>query len=206
MSNDVMHSALTPRRQESRGPRAHTHARAEVLRMLKDDHRSAKAAFREFDRLDAEIDADVCESIIRQTCLELEVHSRLEEDVFYPAVRAALAQTGLIDDAEVEHQTLTMLLDQVRSLSPGDARQAATFRVLGEYLKHHIKEEEGGMFRQIAHARLDWVRLHEDMLTRRHELVVVLEEHAGTVPFEADGAFPLAPAFKAPSARAGHPS
>lgn len=206
MGNDVTHAALAPLRQESRGPRAHTHARAEVLRMLREDHRLAKAAFREFERLDAEVDADVCERIIRQTCMELEVHTRLEEEVFYPAIRASLAQTGLIDDAEVEHQTMSMLLDQVRRLSPRDARQAASFRVLGEYMRHHIKEEEGEMFRRISHARVNWVRLQEDMQARRHDLMADLDEQASVARLEAHESMGLHPAFLAPSMRAGHPS
>lgn len=200
MNTDVMlPPALTPPRQEGRGPRAHTHARAEVLRMLKEDHRVVKVAFREFERLDPLADAEVCEGIIRQTCMELEVHTRLEEEVFYPAVRKALAQPMLVDDAEVEHQTMTMLLDQVRTLSPGDARQAATFRVLGEYVRHHLKEEEGEMFRQISHARLDWVRVHEDMRERRQQLMAALDDRNGV--FEPGEVMGLHPSFDAPYVR-----
>ncbi len=206
MGQDVMHSALAPPRQQSRGARAHTHARAEVLRMLREDHRIAKTAFRTFDRLGEDVDAEACERIIRQTCMELELHTKLEEEVFYPAIRASLTHTGLIDDAEVEHQTMAMLLDQVRRLSPGDARQAASFRVLGEYMRLHIKEEEGDMFRQISHARVDWVRLHEDMQARRHELMADLGEQGSFATLEAREGMGLRRAFLGPSVRAGQPS
>lgn len=171
MSRQVMPDPLLPQRGESRGPRANTHARSEVLRMLRDDHRSVKSAFRQFDRLDVVDDAEACESLIRQTCHELDIHSHLEEEVFYPAVREVLPCKTLIDDAEVEHQTMTMLLDQVRGAVMGDPRLAASFRVLGEYIKHHVKEEEGEMFRQLSHAKLDWQRLLDDMQERRSQLM-----------------------------------
>lgn len=206
MSTDAMQAAPVPLRQESRGPRAHTHARAEVLRMLKDDHRTVKIAFREFERLDIQAEAEICESIVRQTCRELEVHTRLEEELFYPVIREALAHAELMDDAEVEHQTMRMLLDQVRKLRSGDARQAASFRVLGEYVRHHIKEEEGEMFRQIAHARLDWVRLHDDMVVRRHQLLAEVDEPLHLTTLEPGKAIGVRPRFEAPAVPVGrHP-
>lgn len=180
MSAQAMNHDFMPTRRESRGPRANTHARAEVLGMLKEDHRIAKTSFREFDRLDALEDAEACDNLIRQTCVELEIHTRLEEDVFYPTVRAALSKTGLIDDAEVEHQTMKMLLDQVRNSRAGDPRQAASFRVLGEYTRHHVKEEEGEMFRQLSHAKLDWAGLLEAMRERRRLLMDELDGHGST--------------------------
>lgn len=176
MSSQAMNHDVMPQRHESRGPRANTHARSEVLRMLKEDHRVVKTAFREFDRLDVMDDAEACENIIRQTCIDLEIHTRLEEEVFYPAVRAALSQRVLIDDAEVEHETMRMLLTQVRTSPMGDPRQSASFRVLGEYIKHHVKEEEGEMFRQLSHAKLDWIRVLEDMRERRTLLTNELED------------------------------
>ncbi|WP_158622759.1 hemerythrin domain-containing protein [Aquabacterium soli] len=180
MSSHAMSHDFMPPRGESRGPRANTHARSEVLRMLRDDHRTVKSAFREFDRLDSMDDAEACENLIRQTCMDLEIHTRLEEEVFYPAVRAALSTRVLIDDAEVEHQTMNMLLGQVRAAAMGDPRQSASFRVLGEYIRHHVKEEEGEMFRQLSHAKLDWQRLLEDMQERRALLTNEVEDHEGT--------------------------
>lgn len=174
MSTYAMSRDSTSSRRESRGPRVHTHARSEVLRMLKEDHRVVKMAFREFDRLDAMDDAPGCSEIIRQTCTDLERHTRLEEDVFYPSVRPALPRTVLIDDAEVEHQAMNMLLAQVRQTT--GPRQFASFRVLGEYIRHHVKQEEGELFRQLSHAKLDWPRLLEEMQERRRRLMIELED------------------------------
>lgn len=179
MSSPAMTHDFTPLRGESRGPRANTHARSEVLRMLRDDHRTAKSAFREFDRLDSLHDAAACENLIRQACMDLEIHTRLEEEVFYPAVRAVLSTRVLIDDAEVEHQAMSMLLGQVRDTAMGDPRKAASFRVLGEYIRHHVKEEEGEIFRQLSHAKLDWQRLLEDMQERRTLLTSEVDDHEG---------------------------
>lgn len=179
MSAQVLPYHFAPDRRESRGPRANTHARSGVLRMLKEDHRLVKTAFREFERLDALGHREACEDIVRQTCAELEIHTRLEEEVFYPAVRAALPSGALIDDAQVEHQTMKMLLKQVRGARSGEPLQSASFRVLGEYVKHHVKEEEGEMFRQLSHARLNWLNLLEEMLARRRVLTAECPDLVG---------------------------
>lgn len=198
MSTYAMNRDLSPSRRESRGPRANTHARSEVLRMLKEDHRVVKMAFREFDRLDAMDDVQACSEIIRQACTDLERHTRLEEDVFYPAVRPALPRTALIDDAEVEHQAMNMLLAQVRQTT--GPRQSASFRVLGEYIRHHVKQEEGEMFRQLSHAKLDWARLLEEMQERRRQLMIELEDpDAADVVHE-----PAASLQQGPNGRAWH--
>jgi hypothetical protein len=148
--------------------RADAAARDEILDQLKEDHKRAKKAFRDFARLDPQ-DEEACEALVNQTLLELAVHAELEEDLFYPAARNALADEGLIDEAEVEHMTFRMLMEQLQNMEPSDEKFAATFTVLGEYLKHHIKEEEGEIFPGLSRARMNWRSLRDDMRQLRQE-------------------------------------
>ena len=152
------------------GNRSGTSARNEIIEMLKEDHKRAKKAFREFEKLDSEQNAEACEAIVRQTCAELTVHARLEEECFYSAARAALEEADLIDEAEVEHATVKQLIEQLQRMSAGDDKYGATFTVLGEYINHHVKEEEGEMFPQVSRTKLDWDGLLSAMTERRAEL------------------------------------
>jgi hemerythrin superfamily protein len=153
-----------PRAQRARTSRPHGHeeytmpssresartataARTDVLKMLKDDHKKAKKAFQEFERLAKQDNGDDCQALVAQTCAELALHTTLEEELFYPAIRAALREQDLVDEAEVEHACAKTLIADLQQLTPEDRTYAATFKVLGEYVQHHVKEEESEMFR-----------------------------------------------------------
>lgn len=153
--------------------RADAVARDEIIDQLKEDHRRVKKAFREFEKMDRQDEA-ACEALVQQTLAELAVHAELEEDLFYPAIRAALADEGLIDEAEVEHMTFHVLIDQLKSMDFSDDRYAATFTVLGEYIKHHVKEEEGEIFPGLGRARMNWRNLRDDMQQLRQQRMAEL--------------------------------
>lgn len=150
--------------------RASTAARAQILSALKDDHKRVKKAYRDFQKLDIEDDPEACQAIVEQVIEELTVHATLEEELLYPAARGAIAEEDLIDEAEVEHETLHALIDQLRGMGPEDDKYAARFIVLCEYVLHHVKEEEGEMFPQLERARLDWESLAAEINERREEL------------------------------------
>jgi hypothetical protein len=174
-------SASTSRRRGA--SRSNANARAEVLGMLEQDHKKAKKAFRDFARMDPDKEAEECEALVQQTCAELEVHATLEEELFYPAARKAISDEDLIEEAEVEHGSQDALIQQLKGMDLDDEKFSATFTVLGEYTKHHIKEEEGEMFKQLTGARVDWSELLEEMRARRQQLM----QEKG-LPSEADGA------------------
>ncbi len=150
--------------------RAATSARNAIVKLLKDDHKRAKAAFKAFEKMDPHEDPEGVQALVEQTCAELEVHAELEEQLFYPAAREAIKEEDLIDEAEVEHMTFKVLLEQLKNLEVEDEKYAATFKVLGEYVQHHVKEEEGEMFKQLA-GDADWPRVRDEMLARRGELL-----------------------------------
>jgi len=151
--------------------RAKSNPRNDIITMLKDDHKRAKKAFRDFAKLDAQEDTAECLALVTQTCGELKVHATLEEELIYPAARSVLSDEDLIDEAEVEHATFKSLIQQLESMSPQDDKFAATFTVLGEYIEHHVGEEEGEMFPMLAKAELDWPALNKEIVARRQELM-----------------------------------
>lgn len=173
----------------TRTSRAATEARSEILETLKDDHKRVKKAYRDFQKLDAEADPEACAAVVQQVVADLSLHAALEEELLYPAAREALDEADLIDEAEVEHESMHILLDQLREMSPGDEKFAARFTVLCEYVLHHVKEEEGEMFPALEKAKkLDWEGLLATMQARRAELSgseEALEEEAEPSATEA---------------------
>lgn len=160
------HHTATERSQS----RAESAAHREVIDMLKDDHKRVMKAFREFEKMDAHKDPERCEELVRQTCSELEVHTQLEEQCFYPAARQGVREEELIEEAEVEHGAAKRLLEELKGMSPEDEKFSATFKVLGEYVMHHVREEEREIFPQLSRAKLDWQKLQEDMAEQRKNL------------------------------------
>jgi len=147
-------------------------AKSEIIEELKEDHKRAKQAFREAEKLDADEDGEELKALVEQTCAELEVHATLEEELFYPAAREVLKEGDLIDEAEVEHGSAKALIAQLRAMGPEDEKYAATFKVLGEYINHHVKEEEGEIFPAMqGRSGVEWEGVQEQMMTRREQLM-----------------------------------
>jgi hemerythrin-like domain-containing protein len=171
-------------------------ARQQVLDMLIEDHKRAKKSFKDFEKLDAQKQPDECKALVEQTCGELQVHTTLEEELFYPAVRQALKEQDLLDEAEVEHASAKQLIEQLQTMQQQgqlDGKFAATFTVLGEYVKHHIKEEEGELFEQCEKAgnKIDWSALGQQMQQRKAELMEeLLPQQAGTLAAQLAKATP----------------
>lgn len=147
-------------------------ARSEIIEELKQDHKRVRQAFREAEKLDAEEDGEELKAIVDQTCAELEVHARLEEEAFYPAAREVLKEEDLIDEAEVEHMSAKALIAQLREMSPEDEKYQATFKVLGEYINHHVKEEENEIFPGLeGRSGAEWEQVQQQMISLREQLM-----------------------------------
>jgi hemerythrin-like domain-containing protein len=150
---------------------AKTRSRASgPIEMLKEDHDKVKKAFKEFEKLDRE-DTETCRQLVETVCADLKVHTTLEEELFYPAVREAIEDEDIMNEASIEHETAKMLIEQLENMGPDDPNYRATFTVLGEYVMHHVKEEEGEMFPQAKKADLDLEGLGERMRARKEELI-----------------------------------
>lgn len=142
----------------------------DAIALLKADHDRVEKLFKEFEK--SEDDPEACREIVTTACNELKVHAQLEEELFYPAVRDALDEddVALIDEAEVEHDSAKQLIARIESLDVDDPYYAASFTVLAEYVKHHVKEEEGELFPKVRKTDLDLGALGEDMRSRKDAL------------------------------------
>jgi hemerythrin-like domain-containing protein len=148
---------------------------AAAIEMLKEDHAKVKKAFKEFEHMDRS-DTEACRQVVQTVCDDLKVHTTLEEEIFYPAVREAIEDEDIMNEASVEHETAKMLIDQLENMEPDDPNYYATFTVLGEYVMHHVKEEEGEMFPQAKKSDIDLEALGRRMQERKSELLSQLEK------------------------------
>jgi hypothetical protein len=156
-------------------PKSKAKAAGAALEMLKEDHDKVKKAFKEFEKMDRE-DAEAMQELVQTVCEDLKVHTTLEEEIFYPAVREAIEDEDVMNEAQVEHETAKMLIEQLENMGPDDPNFHATFTVLGEYVNHHVQEEEGEMFPQAKKADLDFEDLAQRMKARKEELMGEMEE------------------------------
>jgi hypothetical protein len=146
----------------------------DALALLKEDHDRVEKALREFEKLDRH-DTEGCRRLVASVCECLKAHSMLEEDLFYPALREAIDDEEIVNEAAVEHETAAMLIEQLENMDADDPNYHATFTVLGEYVRHHVREEEGEMFAQARRSGMDLAALAARMRNRKDELV---GEHA----------------------------
>lgn len=159
-------ASKTPSRAPARG--ASKKAEKTVLHMLAEDHKKVKKMFDQFEKI--KDDDDAKQMLIEKCCAELTVHAQLEEELFYPALRDTIEDLDLIDEAEVEHATAKQLISELSSMQPGDALYEAKFTVLGEYVKHHIEEEEKEIFAKAKKSGLDLEAMAEEAKERKAEL------------------------------------
>ena len=143
----------------------------DAIAMLTADHKKVKKLFSEFDKLQEEGSDEEKSSIVEQICNELKIHTELEEEIFYPAVRKAIDDSGLMDEALVEHAGAKDLIAQLEDASPNNDLYDAKVTVLGEQIDHHVKEEEGSMFPKAKKAKLDTEALGATMLKRKMALM-----------------------------------
>lgn len=151
----------------------------EATRLLVNDHKDVKKLFKDYEKLvKAEAGADQKRPVAERICLLLTVHATLEEELFYPAAREALARhEDLLDEAEVEHASAKDLIAQIQGASPGDDMYDARVKVLGEYIDHHVKEEEKEMFPLVRKSALDLQLLGTAMEERKEELMGAAEDN-----------------------------
>jgi hemerythrin-like domain-containing protein len=140
-----------------------------AIQLLKEDHEYVKKAFRAFEKMDHE-DHQAMKALVSQVCEALKVHTRVEEELFYPAARKAIKDEDLMNEAEVEHDSARSLIRQLERMKPDDPKYAATFTVLGEYVKHHVKEEESEMFPKARRKRMNLQRLGDRLMARKIQL------------------------------------
>lgn len=143
----------------------------DALDLLRADHDRVRDLFREFEQLKGSDDDDERKSeLVDEICYELTLHTMLEEEIFYPAIRAAIDNSALMDEADIEHAGARELIGQLEVMYPGDDHFDATVTVLGEEVLHHIDKEESDMFAAARDSSIDLSELGEQLAARKEEL------------------------------------
>ena len=153
----------------------------DAIALLKQDHRTVSALFDEFEKADEEEQS----AIAQRVCQLLTVHATIEEELLYPAAKEALdgeEDEDLVNEAEVEHGSAKELISKIEGMSSEDEHFKATVTVLGEYIKHHVKEEEGELFPQLKKTELDLKELGSRLADRKFALMEQLGIEEGEAP------------------------
>jgi hypothetical protein len=143
-----------------------------AVSLLKKDHREVDAWFDEYEQLES--DAEKLE-LFGKIALALKIHTRIEEEIFYPEERGDV-EDDLLDEAYVEHDGAKKLIAEIEAIKPSDEFYDAKVKVLGEYIKHHVKEEEqpGGVFAQAKKGHEDLDAMGQRLKARKAELMTQL--------------------------------
>jgi hemerythrin superfamily protein len=142
----------------------------DAIALLKQDHRAVSALFDEFEKADEEEQS----SIAQRVCQLLTVHATIEEELLYPAAKAAFEgeeNDDLVNEAEVEHGSVKELVAKIEGMASDDEHFKATVTVLGEYVKHHVREEENELFPQLRKTDLDLKEIGARLADRKFALM-----------------------------------
>jgi hemerythrin superfamily protein len=134
-------------------PRKSAAATEDAIELLKADHKKVKKLFKDYEKLKEEGDAADKQALADEICTELTAHAEAEEALFYPAAREAIEEEDLLNEAEVEHATAKDLIAQIQEMDASDPMFDAKVKVLGEYIDHHVEEEEKEMFPKVKKSK-----------------------------------------------------
>ena len=147
------------------------HSENDAVEMLKIDHKDVDALFDQYESKKEESRSAEKVEIARAICRALTVHAAIEEEIFYPTVRKhGEEMKKLVDEAAVEHQSLKDIIGRLESASPSDPLYDAGVKVLSEYVKHHVKEEESELFPKVRASGIDLEGLGHRMQARKAQL------------------------------------
>ncbi len=144
----------------------------DAIALLTEDHENVKAMFEQYEGLGDRAMASK-KKLATQICTELTKHATAEEEIFYPAVRAAgKDKEDLVDEATVEHASAKDLIAQIMSMEASEDLFDAKVKVLSELIEHHVKEEEEEMFPKARAAKLDLETLGQQIAQRKAEITL----------------------------------
>jgi len=167
----------SPSRKAPRAParRSGRKAGQDAVALLKADHRKVDALFKKAEKAKG----GAKEKLVEQICNELIIHTTLEEEIFYPACRSDDVEEDKMDEAQVEHDGAKVLINDVMQVGSDSPMYDAKIKVLSEYIKHHVKEEEQprkGIFAEAKRKGVDMDALGVQMKARKLELLREAEE------------------------------
>jgi len=157
-------------------------SKQDAIALLTEDHKKVQKLFKDFEKLKGSESYDEKSAIVETVCLELTVHAQIEEEIFYPAVREAIDDDDMMNEAEVEHGSAKDMISQLESMSSDDEMYDATFTVLGEYINHHIEEELNEIFPKARKAKIDLAAIGAELQQRKDELQSETESSEAAQP------------------------
>jgi hypothetical protein len=143
----------------------------DALTLLRTDHKHVSALF------DAYASARGTKrklELSKEICSELKVHTTIEEEIFYPALRRVKGIDDMLDEANVEHAGAKHLIGEIERSAPGDDYYDARIKVLSEYIRHHVKEEQDEIFTKAKKSKINLQALGEQLAQRKLELKSLL--------------------------------
>jgi hemerythrin superfamily protein len=145
----------------------------DAIALLMSDHQQVKDLFERYKELvDSDAGDQEKERLAGQICTLLTVHAAIEEEIFYPAARDALrGKDALLEEAIVEHRSAKDLIASIQAASPSDPSFDAYVNVLGEYVNHHVKEEEQKLLPLVRAKDVDLNALGAQMSARQEKLL-----------------------------------
>ena len=147
------------------------------LQLLAADHRKVEGLFADYEKASG---TSAKEKLARQICLELNIHTRIEEEIYYPTIRGKVEDADL-DEAFVEHDSAKLLINEIAAAEPDESFYDAKIKVLSELIEHHVKEEEkerDNLFQQTRAAEIDLEDLGARLAARKKELMAQAEQDA----------------------------
>lgn len=141
----------------------------DAIKLLTTDHRTVEGLFEDYEKARG---ASAKQKLAHQICTELKIHSTIEEEIFYPALRGKI-EDDLLDEAVVEHDGAKVLINDIEAAEPNEEFYDAKVKVLQEQIEHHVKEEEkqrDSMFAQARKTDVDLDALGGQMASRKVEL------------------------------------
>ena len=143
-------------------------AAKDAIALLKADHEAVSLLFAEYQKTRSVANK---KALVAEICTSLSVHAQIEEEIFYPAVKAALKDKVLVPEATIEHASLKSLIGQLEGVEPDGEMYDARVKVLDEYVKHHVKEEQSEIFPKAKATSLDMAELGARMAARKEALL-----------------------------------
>jgi len=124
--------------------------------------------FKQAEKLESD-DTEELQQLVMEACQELTLHADIEEELFYPALAAAADDDDqdLVREAMIEHRSARQMIQELQTMSPEDENYKPTFKVLGEYVNHHIEEEENDIFKAAKRAKLDMKELGQEIMQQK---------------------------------------
>ena len=139
-----------------------------ATQLIRRDHKKVKGLFTKFEQAKK---ADAKQRICRQAIQELEVHAKLEEEIFYPAVKKHIGEDEMLQEAKQEHQEAKNIMAELKKMNAEDEQFEEKFSELVEGVKHHVEEEEGEMLPKVEESDMDLADIGEQLAERKQELI-----------------------------------